>query len=124
MICPKCKENVHGRIVGEHEMLGSGQCLSCKQWSSEYEWKRFEVDVVKEEKKTYRPKHYEKGHDTFAWAEHKFDLETNLNICRFNIHKYNDRDKGQDKGDFEKIIDYAQRALYLIQEDTMEVQGL
>lgn len=54
-----------------------------------------------------RPSHYVKGADSFSWAERKFDLDTCLAIAAFNIHKYNDRDKGEDFKDFGKIADYA-----------------
>ena len=113
MKCPKCGNKDMGRSVGRGHEIG---CTKCNQWSPEHEWNSDDKNA-----KSYRPKHYEEGHDTFAWAEHKFDLETNLAICQFNIHKYNDREKGQTKRDFEKIIDYAQRGLDLIKEDKMEV---
>jgi len=146
MRCPMCEHFVNAWDVIKVENINSPKakiytCPSCNKSSMAVHWfdadkntkellKHFEKLKGKplftddEDKLSYRPKHYEKGHDTFAWAEHKFDLKANLNICRFNIHKYNDREKGQDKRDFEKIIDYAQRALDLIQEDAMEVQGL
>jgi len=126
MKCPHCSHQIIDDLVEGRGSFDVGsmydyRCPSCRDWIPEKQWTEESAD---DDKLSYRPKHYEEGHDTFAWSEHKFDLKTNLNICRFNIHKYNDRDKGQDKRDFEKIIDYAQRALDLIQEDTMEVQGL
>ena len=118
MICPNCKFVPSGgqtlSMTGKRIL-----CPECNIYEEVHEWYKDYTDS-----NDLRPKHYEKGHDTFAWAEHKFDLETNLNICRFNIHRYNDRDKGQDVEDFEKIIAYAQRALDLIKEDKMEVTGL
>ena len=63
-----------------------------------------------------RPKHYKEGEDTFAWAERTLTKEACLAICAFNIHKYNDRDKGQDFEDFGKIADYAMWARKLMEK--------
>lgn len=118
MKCPACDSLAKAGELLETKIINSVKyfkCSNCQGLNANRYWNK------DSNKKEFRPKHYEKGHDTFEWAEHKFDLETNLNICRFNIHKYNDRDKGQDKEDFQKIIDYAQHALYLIQEDKQEV---
>ncbi len=115
MKCPKCGETPNKNLLLTTTAI-SILCPSCDKFSSTYKWNE---EKYKEDK--FRPKHYEKGHDTFAWAEHKFDLETNIAICQFNIHKYNDRKKGQTIEDFENIIAYAKRALDLIKEDKMEV---
>ena len=58
-----------------------------------------------------KPKQYEIGIDTFERAEANLSKEEILAICKFNIDKYNWRQKGQDKEDFKKIIDYANWAL-------------
>jgi hypothetical protein len=58
-----------------------------------------------------KPKQYEIGIDTFARAEANLTKEEILAICKFNIDKYTWRQKGQDKEDFKKIIDYANWAL-------------
>jgi len=63
-----------------------------------------------------RPAHYKKGEDTFSWAERKFDRDTNLAIASFLIHKYVDRNKGQDYEDFGKIADYAMWARGLMEK--------
>lgn len=68
-----------------------------------------------------RPDHYKKGEDTFAWAEKKFGIEYCLAICAFNIHKYNDRNKGDDYKDFGKIADYAMWARDMMERDQTEV---
>lgn len=64
-----------------------------------------------------RPEHYKKGEDTFAWTERRFGIEACLIVAAFNIHKYNDRDKGQDYEDFGKIADYALWARSLMEKD-------
>ena len=58
-----------------------------------------------------KPKQYEIGIDTFERAEANLSKEEILAICKFNIDKYNWRQKDQDKEDFQKIIDYANWAL-------------
>jgi hypothetical protein len=58
-----------------------------------------------------KPKQYEIGIDTFERAEANLSKEQILAICKFNIDKYNWRQKQQDKEDFKKIIDYANWAL-------------
>jgi hypothetical protein len=58
-----------------------------------------------------KPKQYEIGIDTFERAEANLSKEQIIAICKFNIDKYNWRQKGQDKEDFQKIIDYANWAI-------------
>jgi hypothetical protein len=58
-----------------------------------------------------KPKQYQIGIDTFERAEANLTKEEILAICKFNIDKYNWRQKGQDKEDFKKIIDYANWAV-------------
>ena len=76
---------------------------------------RFGV-VMEPQKQQLRPSHYKKGEDTFAWAERKFEPDTCLAIAAFNIHKYNDRSKGDDYKDFGKIADYAMWARSIMEK--------
>ena len=54
-----------------------------------------------------KPIQYQIGIDTFERAEANMIKEEILACVRFNIDKYNWREKGQDKEDLEKIIAYA-----------------
>ena len=65
-----------------------------------------------------KPKQYQIGIDTFQRAEANMTKEEILACIRFNIDKYVWRKKGQDKEDFEKIIDYANWALKQLEDDT------
>jgi hypothetical protein len=58
-----------------------------------------------------KPEQYQIGIDTFARAEANLTKDQIISICKFNIDKYNWRQKNQDKEDFKKIIDYANWAL-------------
>jgi hypothetical protein len=58
-----------------------------------------------------KPKQYQIGIDTFERAEANLSKEEIIAICKFNIDKYNWRQKDQDKEDFKKIIDYAEWAI-------------
>jgi hypothetical protein len=58
-----------------------------------------------------KPEQYKIGIDTFERAEANLSKEEILAICKFNIDKYCWRQKGQDKEDFKKIIDYANWAI-------------
>lgn len=58
-----------------------------------------------------KPEQYQIGIDTFERAEKNMTLDERLACVRFNIDKYCWRKKGQDKQDFEKIINYAQWAI-------------
>lgn len=58
-----------------------------------------------------KPSQYQIGIDTFARCEANMTKEEILACCKFNIDKYNWRQKNQDKQDLEKIIHYAQWAL-------------
>ena len=65
-----------------------------------------------------KPKHYTKrtiaGNDVIDMIK-----VLDLNFNQGNILKYLLRDKGQDKADLMKIIDYAQRELnYLTEQET------
>ncbi len=66
-----------------------------------------------------KPKHYSKGIDTFERMEKNCNLSERLAFVKGNIDKYNWRDKGQDREDFEKIINYAQWALKQIDNETV-----
>jgi hypothetical protein len=61
-------------------------------------------------KKT-KPDQYQIGIDTFERSEANLTKDQIIAICKFNIDKYTWRQKGQDKEDFKKIIDYANWAL-------------
>jgi len=88
----------------------SHECLS--------EWQEFGSSfTLTKSENNLRPAHYTKGKDTFAWAEQTLTKEACLAIAAFNIHKYNTRDKGQDYEDFGKIIEYANWARSLMEDD-------
>jgi len=70
-----------------------------------------------------KPKHYSKGIDTFKRMESNASREEIKGFIRGNIDKYNWRNKGQDREDFEKIIAYAQWAIELIEEWSHEDYG-
>ena len=57
--------------------------------------------------KDLRPSHYKEGEDTFAWAESVFSLEQLEAIALFNIHKYTNRDKGQNESHARKVSHYT-----------------
>jgi len=65
----------------------------------------------KVEETNIKPKQYQIGIDTFERMEKNCTLEERLAFVRGNIDKYIWRKKGQDKQDFEKIINYAKWAL-------------
>jgi hypothetical protein len=58
-----------------------------------------------------KPEQYQIGIDTFERMESNCTLEERLAFVRGNLDKYCWRKKGQDKQDFEKIINYAQWAI-------------
>lgn len=58
-----------------------------------------------------RPTQYSEGIDTFQRAEANMTFDELMACMRFNIDKYTWRKKGEDKADFEKIIDYANFAI-------------
>lgn len=64
-----------------------------------------------------KPVQYLKGMDTFERAEANMSKEEILVCCKFNIDKYNWREKNQDMEDYYKIIDYAKFAIKQIQKD-------
>jgi len=65
----------------------------------------------KVEETNIKPQQYQIGIDTFERMEKNCSLEERLSFVRGNIDKYIWRKKGQDKQDFEKIINYAKWAL-------------
>ena len=69
---------------------------------------QIEYEIVSSDNK---PKQYQIGIDTFQRAEANMTKEEILACVRFNIDKYNWRKQGQDREDFEKIMDYAAWAL-------------
>ena len=64
-----------------------------------------------------KPKQYQIGIDTFEMMEKNCTLVERLAFVKGNISKYNWRDKGQDKQDFEKIIKYAEWALKQLEDE-------
>lgn len=44
-----------------------------------------------------------------------------MGFIRWNIDKYNTRKKGQDISDYKKIIDYANEAIWWLENKKMEV---
>jgi hypothetical protein len=64
-----------------------------------------------------RPDQYKNGIDTFERAEANMNFKEIMACMRFNIDKYTWRKKGQDKADFEKIIDYANFAIKQIDKN-------
>ena len=69
---------------------------------------QIEYEIVSPDNK---PKQYQIGIDTFQRCEVNMTKDEIFACVRFNIDKYNWRKKGQDKEDFEKIMDYAAWAL-------------
>ena len=69
---------------------------------------QIEYEIVSPDNK---PKQYQIGIDTFQRAEANMTKDQIFACVRFNIDKYNWRKKGQDREDFEKIMDYAAWAL-------------
>ena len=64
-----------------------------------------------------KPIQYQIGIDTFERMESNCTIEERLAFVRGNIDKYNWRKKGQDKQDFEKIINYANWALKQLEDE-------
>ena len=58
-----------------------------------------------------KPKQYQIGIDTFERCEANMTHIEIMACCRFNIDKYNWRDKDQTLSDFIKIKDYAEWAI-------------
>lgn len=113
--CKHCKvgfaENCHLELTGDKQAWICPDCGNTNPVEDEVV-----IMELKPDPETLRPDHYKKGEDTFAWAERKFDLEICLAIAAFNIHKYNDRSKGQDYQDFGKVADYALWARSLMEK--------
>ena len=72
---------------------------------------------LEEAKPTEKPIQYQIGIDTFERMESNCTIEERLAFVRGNIDKYNWRKKGQDKQDFEKIINYANWALKQLENE-------
>lgn len=58
-----------------------------------------------------KPTQYNITIDTFKRAEANMTLAERMACVKFNVDKYNWRNKGQDKEDLEKIIAYAKWGL-------------
>jgi len=80
-------------------------------WNATVEGWDYWVDLDRAKPTQDKPEQYQIGIDTFERAEKNMTLDERLACARFNIDKYCWRKKGQDKQDFEKIINYAQWAL-------------
>jgi len=52
--------------------------------------------------------HYEKGKDTFAWAEEHLSASEIKAVVKFMMHKYLTREKGQNDADRKKALDYLE----------------
>lgn len=61
-----------------------------------------------------KPPQYNIGIDTFERMRANATHEEAMGFIRWNIDKYNTRQKGQDEDDYKKIISYAQEALWWI----------
>lgn len=64
-----------------------------------------------------KPIQYRIGIDTLERMEANMSKDGCLAAAVFSIDKYNWRQKGQDREDFEKIIDYARWAIKIIDGD-------
>lgn len=72
--------------------------------------------------KTYKEmeaenKQYDIGIDTFTRMRANATKEEALGFIRWNIDKYNTRKKGQDLSDYKKIIDYANEAIWWLENE-------
>jgi len=75
------------------------------------------VDIFKAAGINPKPVQYNIGIDTFERMRANATYEEAMGFIRWNIDKYNTRQKGQDKEDYEKIISYAQEALWWIKNN-------
>jgi hypothetical protein len=64
-----------------------------------------------------KPPQYNIGIDTFERMRANATYEEAMGFIRWNIDKYNTRQKGQDEDDYKKIISYAQEALWWIKNN-------
>lgn len=67
------------------------------------------------EREDMRPKQYQIGIDTFERMKANATLEEAMGFIRWNIDKYNTRKKGQTLSDYKKIIDYANEAIWWLE---------
>ena len=67
--------------------------------------------------KNDKPIQYQIGIDTFQRAEANMTKDELLACIKFNIDKYNWRKKGQDISDFNKIVDYANFAIKILERE-------
>ena len=58
-----------------------------------------------------KPKQYAEGIDTMQRAEANLSFEGRIGAVKWNIDKYNWRNKGCDREDFIKIKDYCDYAI-------------
>ncbi len=64
-----------------------------------------------------KPKQYNIGIDTFERMRANATVEEAMGFIRWNIDKYNTRQKGQDVSDYKKIKDYCDEAIYWLEKD-------
>jgi hypothetical protein len=76
-----------------------------------------QYEIFEEVEVTTKPPQYNIGIDTFERMRANAKYEEAMGFIRWNIDKYNTRQKGQDKQDYEKIISYAQEALWWIKNN-------
>lgn len=124
---PVLKRYIYGGLVIRFDDDTSGEVIVgdgvwnkgdySKHWSSPSSpyWEDYIPTVSDGE--PLRPSHYKKGEDTFAWAEKRYDKKQLQAIAEFNIHKYLNRDKGQDFDDLGKIVDYANWLRSIMEKD-------
>lgn len=92
----------------EHNVLFSEDCMECQR-----------AYIVPSkyfgEKEDFKPEQYRVGIDTFERMKANATLEEAMGFIRWNIDKYNTRKKGQDISDYKKIIDYANEAIWWLE---------
>lgn len=64
-----------------------------------------------------KPKQYHIGIDTFQRMRANATYEEAMGFIRWNIDKYNTRVKGEEASDYNKIIAYANEALWWIERE-------
>lgn len=73
-----------------------------------------QYEIFKDNEHSAKPSQYQIGIDTFERMRANATYEEAMGFIRWNIDKYNTRQKGQDEDDYKKIISYAQEALWWI----------
>jgi hypothetical protein len=83
------------------EALDHGYIIKAAQMNQYELW-----DYVQDEKKKHNDHYKAQGIDTFTRAKANMSKEHYISCLKFNIDKYNWRDKGQDQQDIDKIRVY------------------